>query len=370
MGFVRYSAFALGLLTAAPAWAEPANTPVVIESFAGSCFDAARLKRRIAERDPSVPLVELAPRIRHLVVQIAGQERGVSLRLSSRDANGALLGAELRILPSTSECDELLEAAALIVVRSATPMHAAASRAPERAPTPRRPTAVHAIPPSAPSPLTATPSPVTPAPTPASTPDPIPAPPAPAVAIPTPAPTVALAVASRRPRRPRIELDLAGGWSFPLDGVRSAPRGALTLALDLGRFGVGIHAAVQGEVRTELSTEIGKLTLGVRGLPLAVLARADFPVSRGAFRVTAGPALLIWSVHASGLPHPGAATVLAPGAIVGASYRLLLGRYTIEGGVTLTTAFTRETLIIDGYGAVGHTALISLAPFLGAGVRL
>ena len=77
MGILHHSAFALAVLFAAPAWAEPANTPVVIEPFASTCFDAAHLKRRITDRDPTVPLVELAPRVRHLVVQLAGQERGV-----------------------------------------------------------------------------------------------------------------------------------------------------------------------------------------------------------------------------------------------------------------------------------------------------
>src|SRR5258706_11100201 len=111
---------ALGLATVARG-EEP--TPVVIAPFRPRCFDAARLAERVRARLPGAPVsVGTASPGDRQVVRVEEAGATVTVEVTSQAADGRVAGSERRRLPADEECDVLVETAALIVARAATPL--------------------------------------------------------------------------------------------------------------------------------------------------------------------------------------------------------------------------------------------------------
>jgi hypothetical protein len=173
----------------------------------------------------------------------------------------------------------------------------------------------------------------------------------------------------------RLELDAAAMWTFPLDGPASTPAGDISLGWRWRRgrrlhLGLGIRAGVSGEWTASKQSVEGLISVSARRIPLSAELRLDFavPRARGVVRISAGPQLVVWVAHSSGIPRPGSALFVQPGGFVRLAYRLELGRLMLTLGLDLDVAFVRDDLTVGGVGQVAQTPVIQLSPFVGAGV--
>jgi hypothetical protein len=133
---------------------------------------------------------------------------------------------------------------------------------------------------------------------------------------------------------------------------------------------VGVRIGVAGDWSQTRISELGTVTVSARRLPLAAELRVDLALPRGAIRLSAGPEVALWLVSARGIAHQGAHVVADPGAVARASYRLVLGRVSVEAGVQLDVSFLVDNLMISGLGTLTHTPRATLGPFVSGGVRL
>jgi hypothetical protein len=413
------------LLRAAPARAEPRVPPLVIEPFSNRCFDAAHLAERLrAELPRSAISIGSAPAGAYHLVRVTADTRSLVVHFVVRNERHRTVGSEERLLPLGDDCGEMVQTAALIIARAATPIafrpppprvpsrpsesrpsesrpsenRPSESRPSENRPSENRPSESRPSEnrpsesrpsenrPSENRPAESRPSESRPSESrpsenrpPESRPsEDRPKPVVPTPAAPEPSPGAAVELRARPAEHAphhRLEIDVAAQWAFPLDGPPSTPAGELTLGWRLLRgrrahFGVGIRTGVSGDWTAERQTPSGAVSVTARRIPLSAELRLDLdvPRARGVVRLSAGPQVAFWLAHSTGLPHPGSALAIQPGAFVRAAYRLELGRVILCVGLDLDAAFVRNVLSVGGVGQVAKTPVVQLLPFVGAGL--
>jgi hypothetical protein len=399
----------LGLwLGTAPARAEPRAPPLVIEPFSNRCFDAARLAERVRSELPGASVtIGGAPAGAYQLVRITADARSLTVHFVLRNQSHRTVGSEQRALPLGDDCEEMVQTAALIIARAATPIafrpppqpprapprpsenrpsesrpsesRPSESRPSESRPSESRPSESR---PSESRPSENRPSESRPSESRPSESRPSESRPQPAVAAPPPsiapaplaAPALGAHVVEHAPHH-RLEIDVAAQWAFPLDGPPSTPAGELTLGWRLLRgrrahFGLGIRTGVSGDWTANSRTPSGVVSVTARRVPLAAELRLDLdvPRARGVVRLSAGPEVAFWLARSTGLPHPGSGLAIQPAVFVRAAYRLELGRVVLCLGLNLDAAFVRNQLSVGGVGQVAKTPVVELVPFVGAGL--
>jgi hypothetical protein len=168
-----------------------------------------------------------------------------------------------------------------------------------------------------------------------------------------------------------VDLDVGARWVFPLDGPPSSPLGDLALGLRLTRhLGVGLRAGIAAPFTGQATVDEVTAKVTARRVPIAAELRVDVPVWRGGFRFSVGPTLALWLVRSEGVGHPASAVLPEPGAELRAVYRLVFGRFILEGGAHGDVAFRVDRLSVAGVGTVARTPRVDLGPALAIGVRL
>jgi hypothetical protein len=195
--------------------------------------------------------------------------------------------------------------------------------------------------------------------------------PAPVVAAPVaPAPVVIVRsppVPPWRPSRPvrrphPVELSIDGNWMLPVDGAPSAGGGDLGVGYGWSSVGVGLRAGVAAP--STVNAPGGLVSVETRRIPLSLEAWVDLPIRRGAFRISLGPEVVLWHVHANGLADPDDAIVAQPGAEARVAYRFEIKRFTVGVGVQAEVAFLRDELSVRGIGEISRLPIAAFSPFV------
>jgi hypothetical protein len=385
---------ALLLLPVAAGGEEP--LPILIEPFVAPCFGAESLAQAVRARlGRGAVAVGSQHRGIHEWVRVqAPRSEMMKIDLIERDGT-RVIAAESRTLPA-DDCRALIEAAAAMVIRAATPLRwqrapRPVGRTPARppaptkaaAPAPGAPPAVEGAPPATAPPVEARPPAPPPSPPPSAQPieaaPPAPSPPAPAPP-PIPShPAAAAASVARRPSAPphprtlRVELDAAALWSVGAggDGAPSTAAGELTVGLAWPRWGLALRAGVASPAGTDLTYVGAPIDVQVRRVPIALEAHWDWVRQKNALRLAAGPYVAFDLAEVSGTTHPGSTTLVEPGAFVRAAYRRTLGAWVFTVGAALEVPITDDDLVIQGIGVVLRAPRVRVTPlYAGVGVRL
>lgn len=359
MSLLRAATLCLVALASAGALAAPLR----LVPFTNRCFDDAQLAARLRTHALVVEVGPTSARSgQH--VEVRGTE-ALEVRIEARDDEGRVVGLETRRIPD-GPCDALLETAELVVVRAATPLHFILD---EPKPRPRAPRRVGPVVPSV-AEQRVVEQPAQPAPIEQPAPvEPVRQALAPVVVV---APVPLPPRAAPFPRASlRIELSLHGLWLFPLDDAPSAVAGDAEIAIRWSRrLGLGVHAGVAHRwVSIDHSGDSGA-SLDVRRIPFAVLLEVALGLRHGEMRIGAGPLVEVWRVESSSVSQPRTRAVAQPGLEVRAAYRYDVRRWFIEAGLQLDVGLLRQDFVVTGPGALSHTPLVDLAPFLGVGVSL
>jgi hypothetical protein len=219
-------------------------------------------------------------------------ERGASsLHVELRSADASIIGQ--RTLPAEGTCDELAQAAAVVLSAWLTDVH---------------PDFAGALPSSEPEPAALP----TPAPPPAAEPQPEPAPVArSAAAVPAPS--------RERPSVPwRWELGIAAGAE--LAGGQLAPEASLFIDYGALARGLGVVAAVQ--VSTSRSEPLGPGSVGWRRSPLALGPRWRFHWAGLGLDGSAGPVMAWLQVAGTGFDDNSSQNAVVWGAFANARIAL------------------------------------------------
>jgi hypothetical protein len=358
-------------IVALAATARAESVPIAIAPFAGRCFDADKLAARVRARVGELPVtVGAAPRGSHQDVRVIERGGAITVEVTARNGRGQVVGSARRVVPG-DDCATALEVAALIVARAALPLNW--RETPEEKREPRHPPPT----PTPPPPTVQAPEPVPPAPPP-TPPAPPPKAPPPTVIVkieripPPPREPGTFLLRTRGPDRRWVgEIAAAVYGAFPLDGNgANEPAGELSIGFRRRRFGAAVRGAVEGPFIVNATATAGPLSLSVRRAEIVLEAHADVSVRVGALRFVVGPAMPLWSVQPTGLPHP-RTTIVVSAAVTGRIlYHLDLGRVFLTAGVTAEVAFLREQLTVTGVGKIAQTPLVEIGPILGFGVNL
>ena len=333
-----------------------ADVALRLAPFSGRCFDAAQLVEGLRARGVVAQVGGGAGQD----VELSSQADGLDVRITARDATGTVTGVEQRHV-AEEPCAALAETVELILVRAATPL-----RFMPDAPKPRpRHHEVPKVVAKEDEPPPVEPPAVEPAPLPI---EPVHIVVSRQVALVSPPPVVTL---PHEHERVFVELALDGAWRFPLDHAPSEPAGDLEVGVRWSRrLGLALRVGVARPWRSIDRSGDSAAALEVRRVPIALLLAVDLRLRRGHIRLSAGPLLELYAVAASGVSHAGTDWLAQPAVELRAAYRYDVRRVFFEAGLELDAALLREQLVVTGAGALGHTPVVDLAPFLGAGVTL
>jgi hypothetical protein len=201
--------------------------------------------------------------------------------------------------------------------------------------------------------------------------EPVAVPPSASVMPITPAPVVIVRAPPAAPWRPARpvrrphpwELSLDGNWMFPVDGAPSAGGGDIGIGYGWSWVGIGLRAGVSAS-STVGAPGVSTVSVTTRRIPLALEAWVDLPIRRGAFRISLGPEVALYSVHAAGLADPDDTIVAQPGAEARVVYRFEIKRFTVGVGVEANVAFVRDELSVRGIGEVAKLPIGGFSPFV------
>jgi hypothetical protein len=380
---MRSLALALVLLATASARAE-GPVPIVVQPFAGRCFDAAQLAERVRARVGDTPVtVGAPPRGSHQEVRVAERAGALTVEVTARDGRGQIVGSARRLVPG-DDCATALEVAGLIVARAALPLNWRETP-PEPAPHPKHPPAT--VPPNGPD--NASPSPLksqaaNAPPNPIETPPPLVSSPLPPRAFPSgPGPDLrmvhgpptrepgTLVLRVHGPNRRWVgELDAAVYGAFNLDGGSDQPGGELAIGFRRKWIGAAVRGSIERDWSASAPSAAGFISLDIRRAAVAAELHGDVPVRVGALRFVVGPELPLWRVVATGLPHPHTSIVTSFSVAARVLYHLDIGRLFMHAGVHFSVAPTSEDLSVTGVGVIAKTPRLTLGPILALGLNL
>jgi hypothetical protein len=360
--------------------------PVVIAPFKSRCFDAAELAERVRTSAPDLAVrVGGAASGAHQLVRVTTDGAGVTVQVTARNAAGRIVGSERRSVPGGDDCPTLLDTAALIVARAATPLHSLRpSEPPKPVERPSKPEPVAKPPEPPPPPVEKPPPPVEKPPPPVEKPEPLPPPPVekppppprevvkpPKPERPPSAATATVILPPPIPPRRHAELELRAAWAFAVDPIGdqrpSKALGELAVGYAWPRAGLTLRAGVNDDFG--VSTGDG-VSLDLRRLPFSLEAHVDVRVRGGAFRFSLGPNLMLWLITTQGLEHVPLRTLVEPGATARVAYRLELGRVVLSIGVAADAQFTAHAIGLGQYGVLAHTPWVQITPYVAAGAQI